>query len=75
MSIIKIKLALFLYTLLSIISLILAETHAECNARCYRENVACCDENPGKCGQICFDSARICYRACNNYLEFLQTVE
>jgi hypothetical protein len=62
------KLALFIMTLLSVISLSLTETHAECNARCYRENSQCCMEHPDVCGTKCFDEARKCYRECNNLI-------
>ena len=76
----KIKFSLILLILFTIAAICLAETHAECNARCYRENVACCDANPDQCGQLCYEAARKCYRACNDIsktyseinLEFLQ---
>ena len=66
----KLKLILIILTILSMISLSLSETHAECNARCYRENTQCCEERPNECGSTCYEAARKCYRGCNT-LTFL----
>ena len=68
------KLVIFVITFLSLISLTLEETHAECNARCYRENSQCCSDYPNECGKRCFEEARKCYRDCNN-LAFLTSDE